>query len=145
MDIWYQHLFFYSCILQWSNLCCTSCFSEEANSSEQKQYRSIYRNQDTYNIKFCAHVLWFNISQETDYWCLTLWHRSNDVSCSVTAAKVKFASLSLTTAKRNYVQMDKGTLSLVLEANMSLLFACIISCLRKRHLYPAPAKFSPCL
>lgn len=37
----------------------------------------------------------------------------------MTAAKVKFASLSLTAAKRNYVQMDKGTLSLVLEANRS--------------------------
>lgn len=136
MDISYQHIFFYSCILQYSNLCCTGCFSEEGNSSGQKQHRSIHRNQDTYSIRFCAHVLWFNISQETDYWCLTLWHRRSDVSCTVTAAKVKFASLSLTAAKRNYVQMDKGTLSLVLEANMPLLFARIISCLRKRPWYP---------
>lgn len=38
-------------------------------------------------------------------------------------------------AKRNYVQMDKCSLSLVLEANMSLLFAYIISYLYKRPSY----------
>lgn len=38
-------------------------------------------------------------------------------------------------AKRNYVQMDKGTLSLVLEASMSLLFAYVISYLHKRPSY----------